>query len=147
MWIATFAGNRVDRFDVFRAQIVQDFADEADGLVFAHARLHRAVELVVGRIHHHRGNIEQRDFVSGLDDARVGHELLAVYNLDSFALQRKKNGWLDDVNAQRLVKQADFFEFTANFFRDVFGTAHFRRHRPAQLSDDGARAFAEPGTM
>src|SRR4029453_4989394 len=41
---AALAGNRVDAFHVLRAEIVQDFRDEADGLVLAHTRLHRLVQ-------------------------------------------------------------------------------------------------------
>ena len=83
--IAALAGNRVDRFDVLRAQVVENFADQADGFVLAHAGLHGAVQLVVGGVDHHRRDVQQRDFVLRLDHARVGHQLLAVDDLDSFS--------------------------------------------------------------
>ena len=82
-----------------------------------------------------------------LDHARVGHELLAVDDLDAFLLQREKNGRLDDVDAERLVLQAELFEFDFDLLGDVFGAARFRRHRAAQQADAGARALAQPGAM
>ena len=106
---AALAGNGVDRFDVFRAHVVEHFAHQADGFVFAHARPHGAVEFVVGGVDHHGGMVEQRDFVLRLDDACVGHELLAVDDLDSLLLQREQDGRLDDVDAERLVLQAAAF--------------------------------------
>src|SRR5438874_6038577 len=45
VWMRTapLAGNGVHGFDKFRAQVVQHLAHQADRLVFAHSRLHRAV--------------------------------------------------------------------------------------------------------
>ena len=130
--IAALAGNGVHGFDIFRAQIVENFADQAHGFVLAHARLHGAVEFVIGGVDHHGGSVEQRDFVLRLDHARVGHELLSVDDVDAFLLQREQNRRLDDVDAERLFVQAAHFEFDANFLGDVFGAAHFRRHGAAQ---------------
>jgi hypothetical protein len=56
--IAALAGNRIYRFDVFRSQVVENFADQADRLVLAHAWFHRAVQFVVRRVHHHRRSIQ-----------------------------------------------------------------------------------------
>ena len=53
MRAATLAGDRVDAFDMLRAEIVKHFADDADAFVFFHARLHEAIELVIGGIDHH----------------------------------------------------------------------------------------------
>ena len=69
MRIAAFAGYGIHRLDIFRSHVVENFADQADGFVFAHTGLHRAVEFVVGCVHHHRGVVEQGDFVFGFDEA------------------------------------------------------------------------------
>jgi hypothetical protein len=74
MRIAALAGNRVHRFNVFRAEIVENFAHQADRLVFAQAGLHGAVEFVVSGVDHHGRSVEQGDFVLRFDDAGVGHE-------------------------------------------------------------------------
>ena len=147
MRIAALAGDGVDGFDVFGAEIVENFAGQSDGLIFAHARLHGAIELVVGGVHHHGGVVEQRDLVFGFDDARGGHQLLAVDYLDAFLLQREEDGRFDDVDAERLLVEAAHFEFDLDFLGDIFGAAHFGRHGAAQHRDAGARTLAEPGAV
>ncbi len=87
--IAALARDRVDAFDVFRPQVVEHLVGQPDGFVLAEARFHGAIKFVVGRVHHHGGGVEQRDLVLRFDDARVGHELLAIDHRDAFALQGK----------------------------------------------------------
>ncbi len=86
--------------------------------------------------------VEQADFVARLDQARFGHQRLAVDHFDSFFLQSKENGQFDDVDSYRLFVEAAHFEFDANFFGDIFGAAHLRRHGAAQHGDSGARTLA-----
>ena len=125
-------------------EIVQHLACEPDALVLAHARLHGAIQLIVGRVHHHGRMIQQRDLVFGLDDARVGHELLAVHNGDAFALQGEQNRRLDHVDSDRLFVQTAHFQLDLNLFGHVFGAPHLRRHRPAQQRNSGSRALPQP---
>src|SRR4029077_18989085 len=47
------ARDRVDALDVLGAQVVQRLGDQPDALVLAEPRPHRAVELLVGGVHHH----------------------------------------------------------------------------------------------
>ena len=109
--------------------------------------LHGAIEFVVSRIHHHGGMVQQRDLVFGLDDARGGHQLLAVDHRDAFLLQREQHRRFDHVDAQRLLVQAAHFELDFDLLRHIFGAAHLRRHRAAQHRDARARALAHPGAV
>ena len=89
MRIAALAGNCVYCFDVFRTHIVENFAHEAHGLIFAHARLHGAIEFIVSGVDHHGGVVEQTYFIARFDQARFGHQCLPVDDFDSFFLQRE----------------------------------------------------------
>ena len=81
---AALARDRVDAFDVLRAEIVEHFADErrrirsracpASSPRRARRRRHRPSRIAA---------VEQRDLVLGLDLARVGHQLLAVDDRDA----------------------------------------------------------------
>ena len=115
-------------------------ATSADGLVLAHAGLHRLVELVVGRVDHHRRHVQQRDLVLRLDLARVGHQLLAVDDVDALALQREQDRRLDHVDAERLLVQAALLELDPDLLRDVLRPPHLGRHRAPHRRDAGARA-------
>ena len=53
MRVAALARDGIHRLHIFRTEIVQNFADQTDGLIFAHPGLHGAVELVVGGVNHH----------------------------------------------------------------------------------------------
>ena len=55
VWGAPFSGDRVDPFDVLRAEVVENLRDQPDGLVLADARAKELVELGVGRVDHRRG--------------------------------------------------------------------------------------------
>src|SRR5579863_3957142 len=144
MGIAALSGYCIDRFDIFRAEIVEDFADQANGFVFAQTRFHGPIEFVVGGVDHHRRSVEQRYFILRLDDARFRHQGLAVNNLDALFLQRKQYWQFDDVDPDRLFVQAAFFEFDANFLRHIFSAAHFRRHRSTQHRNSRVGATVEP---
>ena len=110
---AALAGDRVDAFDVLRPEIVEHLGDQPDGLVLAHAGLHRLVQIVVRRIDHRRGMRQQRDLVLRLDLARVRHQLLAVDDGQPFLLQREQDRRLDHVDADRLLVQAAHLELDA----------------------------------
>ena len=102
------------------SEVVQDFRDEPDGLVLAHPRLHRPVQLVIGRIDHPGRLRQQRDLVLRLDLARVRHQLLAIDDGQSFLLQRKQDRWLDDVDSNGFLVQAALLELHFDLSRDVF---------------------------
>ena len=131
MRIAALPGNRVHGFDIFGAEIVENFAHETDRLVFTQARFHGAVEFVVSNIDHHRRRVEQRDLVTRLDEARFRHERLAIDDFDSFFLQGEKDWQLNDVDAHRLFVQAAHFQLDADLLCDIFRASHFWRHRAA----------------
>ena len=71
-------------------EIVEYFADQAHAFVLPNAWSHKAIKLFVGRIDHHAGRVEQRDFVLRLDLSHLVHELLAVDDLDALSLQCKQ---------------------------------------------------------
>ena len=112
----------------------------ADALVLAHARPHRAVQLLVGGVDHRACLVQQRDLVLGLDHARLLHQLLAVDDLDAGGLEREQHRGLDRVDADRLAEQAALLELDADLLRDVLGPPGLGRHRAAQGRDAGARA-------
>ena len=70
---ATLARDRVHALDVLRPELEQTLADERDTLVLADARLHCLEEILVGRVDHRAGRVEQRDLVRRLDLAYVLH--------------------------------------------------------------------------
>src|SRR5580700_7495743 len=141
---AALTRNRIHSFNIFGAEVVEHFAHKPDSLVFAHARLHRPIQLVVRCIHHHRRMIEQGNLILRLDDTRVRHELLAVHNGDPFALQCEQDRRLDNVNPQRLLMKSTLLELHFYFARNVFRASHLWRHRAAQQRDSRARTLAQP---
>ena len=147
MGVTALAGDGVDGLDVFGAKIVQNLADQANGLVFAHSGLHGAIELVIGGINHHGGSVEECDFVARFDEAGFRHKGLAVDDGDALFLQGEENGEFDNVDADGILVEAAHFELDANLLSDIFGAAHLRRHGATQHGNAGAGALAEPRTM
>jgi pyruvate dehydrogenase E2 component (dihydrolipoamide acetyltransferase) len=84
---------------------------------------------------HHGRRVEQGDLVLRLDDARLGHQRLAVHDLEAFLLQREEHRRLDDVDADRFAVQAALFELDADVLRDDLRAAHVRGDRAAQHRD------------
>src|SRR3984893_1745239 len=80
MRIAAFAGNGIHSFNIFRTQIVENFADQTHGFVLAHPGFHGSVQLIVGSVDHHGRSVEQLNLILGFNNACVGHELLSVDN-------------------------------------------------------------------
>src|SRR5437868_4160811 len=126
MGAAPLSRNGVHGLHKFRAHVVQHFAHQPHGPVFAHSWLHRAVQLVVRGVHHHCRVIQQRNLVLRFDHARIAHQLLAVDDFDPFLLQRKKNWRLYYVNTERLFAQPSLFQFHFDFPRHIFRAAHLR---------------------
>ena len=100
---AALAGDRVDALDVLRPHLVEPRRDQRHGVVLAHARLHRLVEVVIRGVHHAGRMRQQRDLVLRLDLARVRHQLLAVDDVQAFLLRGQRHRRLDDVDADRLL--------------------------------------------
>src|SRR5580700_1072119 len=105
MRIAAFARNRIHRFNIFRAEIVEHLTDEADRYVLAQARLHGAIKLVVSGVDHHGRSVEQRNFILRLDHAGFGHKLLPIHHFDALALQSEQHWQFDDVDADGFFVQ------------------------------------------
>ena len=149
MRAAALAGNGVDAFDVFRPQLVEDFVDERHAVIFADARFHVAIQLLVRGVHHRAGQREQRDFVFGLEHSRLLHHLLPVDDFDALLLQGEEDRQFDDVNGQRFVLQTAFDQFDIDFVGDGFRAPGFRGNRAAQQGWIGARTLfaVEPGAI
>ena len=128
---AALTGDRVDAFNMFRAEIVKNFAHHSDAFVFFHSWFHEAIELVIGGIDHHRRRVEQCDFVLGFDFSDFVHELLAVDDFDALSLESEQHGHLDHVDADRFVVQLAFFQFQLDFFCHVFRQGGARMGRAA----------------
>src|SRR3954467_14604200 len=93
----------INALDMLRTKIVEYLAHQANAFVLAHARSHKTIEFIIGRVNHHTGCTQQRNLILRLDDARLLHQLLSINNLYALSLQRKKNGQLDSIDADRLV--------------------------------------------
>jgi hypothetical protein len=84
--IATFTGNGIDAFHIFRPHAVQHIAYQPHTFIFAHAWFHSAIQFIISSIYHHSRHVQQGDFILGFDDPRLLHELLAVYHIQAFFL-------------------------------------------------------------
>ena len=69
---------------------------------------------VIGAVHHRRGAIEQRDLVDALDLARLKHDLLPIGDLQARLLQLEHHRRLDDVDPDRHLVDAGFFQQRSN---------------------------------
>src|ERR671914_1451497 len=143
MGTAAFSRDRINPFDMLRAEIVKDFAYDSDAFVFLYSRLHEAIKLVVSRIHHHSRGVEQGDFILSFDLSYLVHELLAIDDLDALRLQGKKHRDLDNIDSDGLIQELALFQFEADFLRDIFGQTGARMSCAAQGRNPGAGAFAE----
>ena len=92
MRAAALARDGVHTLDVLGAELEEHLVDERDALVLAHPRLHGPEELLVGRVDHRAGRVQERDLVLGLDLADVLQEGLAVDDADPLGLQRLEHG-------------------------------------------------------
>ena len=81
MRVAAVARDGVDRLDLLGAQLEQDLLRARDDLVLVHARAEHPVDLLVDRVDHPAGVVEQRDLLVGLDLARLEHHARAVGDL------------------------------------------------------------------
>ena len=73
--------------------------------------------------------------------------LLAIDHRDALALQRKKDGRLDNIDPERFLVQPALLKLDADFSCHVFGASHFRRHGAAQQRNSRPRTFAKPGAV
>src|SRR5258708_3565170 len=78
-------------------------ADQPNSFVLSDARLHRPIQLVISRIDHHRGSVEQRDLVLCFYHAHFGHQRLPVDNLEPLFLEGEQDGKFHNVHAHRLI--------------------------------------------
>ena len=144
MRAAALTRDGVDAFHVFRAQVVEYFADDAHAFVFPHSRFHKAVKLFVCGIDHHAGGVEESDLVLGFDFSHLVHELLAIDDFDSLRLQGEQHGEFDDIDPHRLIEQFAFIEFQLDFFRQVVGQTGRRMGRAAQGRNARAGTLGQP---
>src|ERR1051326_5229897 len=115
-------------------------------VALAHAGLELLADQLIDAVHHGGGAVEQRDLVDALDLARVEHDLLAVGDFQSRALELEQHRRFDDVDAERHAGDAGL----AQQARDLLGVAAHqaerRRHGAAQADEAGlAQLRAEPG--
>jgi phosphoserine phosphatase len=61
--VAPLAGDRVDRLDLVRAELVQPLVRQGHDLVLAHARLECLDDVLVDPVDHRGGLVEQHDLV------------------------------------------------------------------------------------
>ena len=147
MGAAALAGDRVDALHELRTLPVQAVRHDCDAVVLANARLHGAVELVVGSVHHAAGLVEKRDLVLRLDHPRSLHQLLPVDDLDTGVLKREQHRGLGDVEAQRLAKQAALLELDLDLLGNVLWPAGFGRDRASERGQTRSRPIAHPGAV
>ena len=114
---AALAGDRVDPFDVLAPEVVERLGDEADALVLPHARTEEAVQVLVGGVDHRAGLGQQGDLVLGLDPTGGEEHLLAVDDVEATVPHRREDGHLDDVDADRFVRQVVLGELGRDLVR------------------------------
>ena len=128
-------------------EVVELLGRDPDQLVLANPGPERLVQVLVGRVHHHRGAVEEDDLVPGLDPARRLHELLAVDDLEPFLLEGRQHRELDDIHAEGRPVEPPRLQLALDLLGEVLRPAHLRRHRAAEERDPGARPLAEPGAV
>ena len=138
---AALAGDGVDALDVLRAEVEQRLGDEADAFVLAHTGAQRPVQLLVGGVDHRAGVGEQEDLVGGLDPARLQEHLLAVDDAEAARREGGEDGHLDEVDAERLVRQTVLGEDVVDLGGDVLGEPGSRGDGAAQRRQPGPRAM------
>ena len=106
MGAAPLAGDGVDALHLFGAEGVEHVVDDRHHLALLHPDRHRAVQLVVGRVDHRRGGLEQRHLVLRLQLADVLHQRLAVLDLEPLGLERLQHRDLDEVDPDGIVVEA-----------------------------------------
>src|SRR5215472_16564616 len=74
VWTAALAGDGIDTFDLFGPHIIEQLTHESNALILAHSRLHKAIKLIVGCIHHHTGRRQQGNLVRRLDEPGLLHQ-------------------------------------------------------------------------
>ena len=87
-----------------RAHLVEHLVDQRNAVVLTEARTHGAVELLVGGVDHRARHVQQGDLVARLDHPCLLHQLLAIRDLKSLALEREQHLGLDGVDPYRLAE-------------------------------------------
>ena len=101
MWAAPLAGDRVDRFDVLGAHLVEPLVGEGDDVRLADSWLQCFEDVLVDAVDHRRCLREQDDLVLALDLASSQHHLLSVAYIDAGAGQLEEHLGLGHVDAER----------------------------------------------
>ena len=101
----------------------QPVVGDGDELVFARARADGAGDVDVGGVDHRAGHFQKLDLVGRFHFAGVEHGLLAVDHLDAFLLQRAQHRQFHQVDADRLLVDAelhqDFLDLPGEVALDV----------------------------
>ena len=108
MRIASLTRHRVDGLDIVGTLLVQVLVGQRDDVVLPHTRLQRFGDLLIGAVDHRGGLGQQQDLVDVLDSARVEHDLLAVCDPQTCALQLEQERRLDDIEADRRIRYSLF---------------------------------------
>ena len=136
--VAALSGDRVDRLDLVGAHLVEPLVGERDDLVLADAGLQRLGDVLVDAVDHRAGLVEQHDLVGVLDDARVEHQLLGVDHAQPLALHLEEERRLDDVHADRHVRDPGLLEQRLDLRDGVDHQPDRRRDRAAEAEEAGA---------
>ena len=112
-----------------------------DDLVLAHSGAQRAVDLLVDRVDHRGGVVEQRDLVDRLDGPRLEHHARAVGDVDARALERLEGDDVRDVDAELLALDAVLAHLVGDAGAERVGHAGLHRHRSAHRRHAGPEAL------
>ena len=132
MWAAPFAGDRVDRFDVLGAHLVEPLVGEGDDVRLADAWLQCFEDVLVDAVDHRRCLRQQDDLVVALDLASSQHHLLSVAYLDAGAGQLEEHLRLGHVDTERHAGDALVLEDGPDLAHRSGDQARFRSDRAGQ---------------
>ena len=99
--VAALAGDRVDRLDLIRPQLVEPLVGQRDDLVLADPGLEHVHDVLVDTVDHRRRLGQQHDLVRRLDQPRVEHCCWRVDRHEALALHLEQERRLDDVDPDR----------------------------------------------
>ena len=128
---AARARHRVDALDPLRAHAEQPVIGDRDQLVLARTGADGAGDVDIGGVDHGAGHFQKLDLVGGFHLAGIEHRLLAVDHLDALLLQRAQHRQFHEIDADRLLVDAEFDQRLLDLLGEV--ALHVELQRQAAL--------------
>jgi hypothetical protein len=141
--LAAVTRDGVDRLDLLRAHLEQEFLSLGHDLTLAHTRAQHPVDVVIHRVDDAGRLIEQCDLVLGLDLARLLHHRRGVGHRETAALQRGQRLHVGEVDAEPAVEQSELTQLLVHVAGQQVRHAGRLGHRAAHRGH--ARAPAGGG--